>query len=56
MNTNQIEITQEQADAIERAYPNHGEIVRDLLSKAEREALAAAEAAHQAWLMGEVQA
>lgn len=56
MNTTQPNLTQQQADAIERAYPNHGEIVRDLLSKAEREALAAAEAAHQAWLMGEVQA
>lgn len=56
MNTNQIELTQAEADALELAYPMHEEIVRDLLSRAEREALARAEAAHQAWLMGEVAA
>ena len=52
MNT-ETNLTQQQVDAIECAYPMHGDIVRDLLSKAERKALAAAEAAHQAWLMGE---
>jgi hypothetical protein len=53
MNTTQPNLTQQQADALELAYPMHGDIVRDLLSKAEREACAAAEAAHQAWMMGE---
>jgi hypothetical protein len=50
----QAELSQADADALELAYPMHGEIVRDLLSRAEREDLARAEAAHQAWLMGEV--
>lgn len=36
MNTNRIEITQEQADAIERAYPMHANCLQALVTKAEQ--------------------
>lgn len=44
MNTNRIEITQEQADAIERAYPMHETVVA-LIERSQAEALARNEAA-----------
>lgn len=49
MNTNRIEITQEQADAIERDYPMHGDIVANLIERTEQEALARAELAMNQW-------
>lgn len=36
MNTKQIELTQQQADAIERAYPMHGSDLQALITKAEQ--------------------
>lgn len=36
MNTNRIEITQEQADAIECAYPMHENCLQALITKAEQ--------------------
>ena len=45
MNTNRIEITQSEADAIERAYPMHGATVQGIFDRAEAESLARNEAA-----------
>lgn len=43
MNTTETNLTQQQADAIELAYPMHGEIVRDLIDRTERESGVSAE-------------
>lgn len=45
----ETKLTQQQADAIECAYPMHGDIVANLIERTEQEALARAELAMSQW-------